>query len=671
MQNIKDELEKLLQKDNRLTTDGKVMKNKVVELAHKLDKKLLKLLMRSDIIRNHFFEDIGGTLIFDKVKFQDFVNLKEFVEDSYTKYKNKIGLQVNDDYIVKSKDVTLVWPYKDCVLEGGQTKEEEENREEIFWNETLAPDQINKLLSPKAFSNFKKYDKNGEHKLSGEVNFSEENLLIRGNNLLALHSLKERFTGQFKLIYIDPPYYFKEKQSADAFAYNSNFKLSTWLTFMKNRIEIAKELLAPNGLFYVQTNEDGQAHLKVLMDSIFTEKKFVSQISWQRTSEGRSALGQGSSFINNSTEYILCYAKENKPSKTPIKKRVEATEKALNQYSSIFTNEGERQFEKTIYDGQGNPINIYKHFNYHYEKLSNNTTIKDRLSSFNYLVREAAQQKESSLQQKILSELNPDHLYSVEYTPTAGVNKGKPKHSYYINGSILLFLKDYAETDGQKVYRLSPMNDFWSHDEIPVTGIAKEGDVNLKRGKKPEKLLQRIIEMSTKPGDLVLDYHLGSGTTAAVAHKLQRKFVGIEQLDYGDEDSLKRLLKVLRGDNSGISQELKDWNGGGSFIYFELAKDNARFIDQIENAKDTEALKAIWKAMQQEGFISYRVDETKVFEDDEYSNFFDLSLEEQKQVLIRTLDLNHLYINYSEIEDEGYNIDPKTKQLNRQFYSND
>ena len=149
MQNLKQDLEQILKKDDRLTADGKLMKNKVVELAHKLDKDLLKLLMSSDTIKKHFFEDIDGTLVFDKVKFQDFVNLKEFLADSYTRYKSKIGLQVNGDYLAKSKDVVLVWPYKDCVLEGGQTKNERESRKEIFWNETLAPDEINRLLSPK------------------------------------------------------------------------------------------------------------------------------------------------------------------------------------------------------------------------------------------------------------------------------------------------------------------------------------------------------------------------------------------------------------------------------------------------------------------------------------------------------------------------------------------
>src|SRR5690606_30543904 len=262
-------------------------------------------------------KEIAGVTVFNQNLFVQFLEQKNYLNDSYTQYKNKVGLTIDGKYLKQRNEVALVWPFKDCILEGGQSREEDK-REEIFFNEVLAQDEITQLLEPKVLTNAKRIDKDGEKPLdqfNRDADFNRkrglpedtitDNLIIKGNNLLALHSLKKEFAGKVKLIYIDPPYYFKEKQGDDAFAYNSNFKLSTWLSFMKNRLEIAFQLLTPDGLIYVQTNEDGQAYLKTLMDDIYTEKRFVAQITWQRTSEGRSALGQGTSFIINSTEYIL------------------------------------------------------------------------------------------------------------------------------------------------------------------------------------------------------------------------------------------------------------------------------------------------------------------------------------------------------------------------------
>lgn len=203
MQNLLDELTETLQNDERLVVDGKLAKNKIVELALKLDKDLLKLLLSNDRLKEHFFEEVEGTYVFDKYAFQRFISNKQFLPDSYTSFKNKIGLSANgEDYFVESNDVSLIWPYKDCVLEGGQTKEDSK-RDEIFWNETLAPDQIDRLLDPKALTNFRKFDEDGDQMVDA---FSDDdNYVIKGNNLLALHSLKEVYSGKVKQIYIDPP----------------------------------------------------------------------------------------------------------------------------------------------------------------------------------------------------------------------------------------------------------------------------------------------------------------------------------------------------------------------------------------------------------------------------------------------------------------------------------
>ncbi|HHU34776.1 MAG TPA: site-specific DNA-methyltransferase [Bacteroidetes bacterium] len=662
-------LEQQLKKEPNFVTDnGELKKWVVLNKAQNFDEELIGLLLDNAELKDKFFVKVKEMLVFNQNLFMRFLEQKNYLNDSYTQYKNKIGLTIDGKYLKQRNEVALVWPFKDCVLEGGQSREEDK-REEIFFNEILAQDEITQLLEPKVLTNAKRIDKDGEKPLD-QFNRNEngtitDNLIIKGNNLLALHTLKEEFAGKVKLIYIDPPYYFKEKQSDDAFAYNSNFKLSTWLSFMKNRLEIAYQLLTSDGLLYVQTNEDGQAYLKTLMDDLFTEKKFVSQITWQRTSEGRSALGQGTSFIINSTEYILCYSKNNKPTTNLIKKRVEATDKALSQYTFLLKTEGTRVLEKEIKDSRGNAIKIYRHSDYEYKRIPSQVSNEERLNDFEYLVREAAQQKESSLQQKILSELEPETLYSVEYTPTSGKSKGAPIKSFYINGGILLFLKDYAEVEDGKVFRLATMNDFWTHDEIPVTGIANEGNVNLKRGKKPEKLIQRIIEMSAIPGDIILDYHLGSGTTAAVAHKLNRKFIGIEQLDYGGEDCVQRLKNVINGDSSGISSEV-NWQGGGSFVYLELKKYNQTFIEQIEEAKNTEALLRIWEHMKEKSFFKYSIDLQKF--ENSIPEFKQFTLEMQKEVLMELLDKNQMYVNLSSLNDADFACTDDEKRVTKDFY---
>jgi len=208
MENLLGNLKSLLQKDERLVSEGELLKNKIIELALKLDKNLIKLLLSDSKMREVFFADIDQTLVFDKDKFLCFVSSKDFLPDSYTAFKNKIGLTIDNEFISEKKEVVISWPYKDCILEGGMTKEDQK-RDEIFWNEILAPDEISRLLDPKVFTNAKRIDKNGEHKFdkfrTDENGNIKDNLIIKGNNLLALHTLKKRFAGKVKLIYIDPP----------------------------------------------------------------------------------------------------------------------------------------------------------------------------------------------------------------------------------------------------------------------------------------------------------------------------------------------------------------------------------------------------------------------------------------------------------------------------------
>ena len=270
---------------NFCSLDGELLKNNIIEAGNRLDPELLRLLLGNEKLSKVFFRDIDGIKVFDKVHFQKFILNKQFLPDSYTVFKNKIGLtNENDQFIADSREVILEWPYKDCVLEGGQTKEEAK-RQEIFWNEILAPDEINRLIEPKAFSGFKRFDKDGEHDVD-HLSMGD-NLIIKGNNLLSLYSLAQTYKGRVRLIYIDPPYYFKKLTSEDNFQYNSNFHLSTWLTFMRNRLEVAKILLANGGTIWINPGEDGMHYLKVMADEVFGKEHFVGTLP-RRTRNGKS-----------------------------------------------------------------------------------------------------------------------------------------------------------------------------------------------------------------------------------------------------------------------------------------------------------------------------------------------------------------------------------------------
>jgi len=662
----------LLKTDARFVDDeGELVIAAVQDRAWKIDHDLVKLLLSDTEIKDKFFEEIDGYWIFNINTFIDYISQKNFLDNSYTRFRNKIGLTIGGKYLRERGEVALAWPYKDCVLEGGQTKEEEK-RKEIFFNEVLAQDEINRLLDPKVLTNFTRYTAKGKEKVTDfrrdENGVIRENLIIKGNNLLALHTLKTQFREKVKLIYIDPPY----NTGNDSFGYNDNFNHSTWLTFMKNRLEVARELLNEYGMIYIQCDNTENSYLRVLLDDIFGRESFVSQITWQRAPEGRTILGQGSAFITDSSEYILVYAKNVRrlPPLCRLKKKVDATEKALNQYNYFFVSEGHRSLDKTLTDSRGNEIKIFKHRDFQVTRIPNDMTISERLKNFNKLVRIAAQQEESTLQQKILSTVEPDQLYSVEYVPITGKHKGKSVKSYYLNNGIILFLSHFAETDGERVFRITPMNNFWSNDEIQVTGIADEGGVEMRRGKKPEMLLHRIIEMSTEKHDIVLDYHLGSGTTAAVAHKLGRQYIGIEQLDYGENDSVNRLQNVIKGDQSGISKSV-NWKGGGDFIYCELMKYNEAFMERIQSAKSSEELLEIWKAMAENSFLNWYINPKmpeEAVKDFEAIGKEPEGFEKQKKLLAELLDKNQLYVNLSEIDDAQFKVSEEEKELNRKFF---
>ena len=300
--NLYHELEQLLRKNSRYCMDdGRLLKNRIVEDALSIQPLLVKELLGNEKMKKVFFTDVEGVMVFDKIKFQRFVSDTQFLGGSYTMFKNKIGLaNENGRFVSESREVVLSWPYKDCMLEGGQTKEDAK-RNEVFWNETLAPDEVNRLTEPKVFSNFKRYDKEGEHQVDHLSD--NDNLIIKGNNLLALHSLKKKYAGQVKLIYIDPPY----NTGSDEFGYNDSFNHSSWLTFMKNRLEVARMLLSDEGSIFVHIDHHELYYIGALLDSIFGVENKVQVISVKTaTPAGFKTVNPGPIDV---TEYILFYTK--------------------------------------------------------------------------------------------------------------------------------------------------------------------------------------------------------------------------------------------------------------------------------------------------------------------------------------------------------------------------
>ena len=197
-------LDVLKQDERFFSDDGVLLRNAVYDAAMQMDSTLIKILYENEVTRDKFFSFVDDIAVFDKVGFGWVINNRQFLPDSYTRYKNKIGLiDSKGDYIANSNDIELVFPYKDCVLEGGQTKEDQK-RSEIFYNEILAPDEVDRLLYPKVFSNAKRYSADG---IETDIEFfPNDNLIIRSNNVLALSSICRKYRNSIQFIYIDPPY---------------------------------------------------------------------------------------------------------------------------------------------------------------------------------------------------------------------------------------------------------------------------------------------------------------------------------------------------------------------------------------------------------------------------------------------------------------------------------
>lgn len=633
MKNIFDTVaDLLLTNDKYKAEDGKLLKAVVYSDVMAMNETLLTLLLSNKDVKETFFKDVQGTLVFDKQKFAWFMESKEFLPDSYTSYTNKIGLTHNGNFISQTNDVVLDFPYKDCVLEGGQDKDDQK-RSEIFYNETIASDEISRMLAPKVFTNAKRYTAVGEKDLTGELDPNtiqvkeetgitfkdDDNLIIKGNNLIALASILKRYEGKVKCIYIDPPY----NTGSDSFNYNDNFNHSTWLTFMKNRLEASYRLLSDDGSIWINIDDDEVHYLKVLCDEIFGRDNFVANIIWKK----KYSPQNDARYFSDMHDHILLFAKN-----------------------------------KENFNVNGLPRT--KEMNSRYINPDNDTRGAWKPGDFS--VRTYNESTDYPITTPSGRVVNP---------PTGRCwRASKEKFDEMVDDNRIWFGEDGANVPSVKRFlsevkqSVTPQT-IWDYSEV---GHNQEAIQNLNKmfGKKifdtpkPESLLQRIIHIGSNEDDIILDFFTGSGTTAAVAHKMGRRYIGVEQMDYIQDITVERLKKVLEGEQGGISKA-QNWHGGGSFVYCELKEDANTLISTIQNAtEDTiESVKAT--IYNNDRIVPYLTKQELADADKDFEN---LTLEEKKQALIKLVDKNKLYVNASDMDDESYHVSDDDKKFTKSFY---
>lgn len=630
MNKIYQNIENILREDERFfTSEGEMLRNAIYEAAMQMDSKLIKSLFANEDTRKRFFTDIEGIAVFDKVGFGWVINNRNFLPDSYTRYKNKIGL-VNGkgDFIFNCNDVELVFPYKDCILEGGQTNDDQK-RDEVFYNETLAPDEVDRLLYPKVFTNAKRYTKDGEEKI---IEFSDiDNLIIKGNNLLVISSLLKRYEGKVKCIYIDPPY--NPPSQANTFAYNNTFNRSTWLVFMKNRLEIAKKLLSAEGVLIAAIDKNEQPRLQILIEEIFSDRD-VDCITILHNPRG--AIGTNFSYTH---EFAIFATPKGKKSICNRKLQPEEIDWSplRNWGGESLRTDAKNCFYPIIIEnnqivGFGDVSDLEFHPN-QTEKIDNKYYVYPIDSKgVERKWRYARQTVES-----IITSLRPKKTktgYDIEIGKDFATYKTVWTDSKYdanINGTQLLksILPDTKFTYPKSLYNV-----------IDCINAVVAEDKNA----------------------IILDFFGGSGTTGHAVMEINkndggtRRFILVEQMDYVEKETLARNVSIMRAIDTNIN-----------ITYCEIVKLNQRYISLIEDVSEEESLIKIWREIQNSGFINSYVNPKEI--NPNAADFQSLSLNDKKKFFIALLDKNQLYVNYCDIDDQDFGISEEDKLFTNSFYS--
>ncbi len=604
-------------------------KERLETLILTADEKLLTFMLEdknANDYKNAFFKTIANSLVFNQEALLEC--LTKELENSFTRFENKIGLylQGNPKRPIKSSElVVLNFPFKDNVLLGN-AKDNSTKSKECFYHEILHKKEIDTLLKKKALCRFEMH---GEGDLESALKDKNTNYLIKGNNLIALHSLKKKFAKQVKCIYIDPPY----NTGNDSFNYNDNFNHSSWLVFMKNRLEVAREFLSDDGVIFVQCDDNEQAYLKVLMDEVFGRDNFIACFVWEKTSNSLSR-------IRIKTEYILCYEQ--------------------TKFGLIFNGD-------MAEEGQDFPILNEVNVKRTLQFPPNSIYFK----TFKGLIKPTKFNKMELIDDlRIVNKTNSNMVRinaKFKWTQDKLDDEIKEGTTFVIKSdefSMRYIRKGDREVKASNVFNAEcgVTTNIKATSEIKV--LFANSNTDLFSTPKPEALISRILEISTQENDLVLDFFAGSGTTCAVAHKMKRRYIGIEQMDYIETITKERLKKVIEGEQGGISKKC-DFKGGGSFVYAELKEVNLEVKKQILNAKSTNECQKIFNDLN-ERFLKRTDCKMDEIHSEEFHN---LDLNEQKRIYCKLFDSNEDYLNLGDIDEDAWGIDDSTKKYNEIFYS--
>lgn len=629
MEKVLQKLTKLIEAEKKYIVEETLNRNLLAEDARKYDASLLNLLQKDKDLKVHFFAETDGGLVFKKDVFLQFISNKEFLPDSYTRYANKIGLGSDDGSLLSgSKDVVLNWPYKDAILEGGQDKEDQK-RSEVFFNEVLAPDQITRLLDDKVFTNWKRYDKDGEHDLD-ELK-DDDNLIIKGNNLVVLHSLKKRYAGKVKLIYIDPPY--NTGGDDNIFSYNNTFNHSTWLTFMRNRLEVAKCLISNDGFITIAIDHAELFYLGALADEVFGRENRLSVITVQHNPKGRNQ----SKFFSENSEFLFVYAKDRNQAnfyQVAIDEDVKA---------SFTEQDGTSKYRwepyiraRSVWSREARPENWYPI--YVSKDLS---TISSEYIENGYELYPRTNTGDFSWKniKKTFDDLNKNGYFKVVKDEKENVVLLHKYREQQVLKNVWTDKKYQSEFNGTNLLKkLIGKNEF----SYPKSLYA----------------VMDIVKIMSGDGDTVMDFFGGSGTTAHAVlaadeeQKIRRTFIMCEQLDEHVDIMLRRIPRVIESRN---------------FVYANILNNANKFRKRIESAKDDKEYLALLEEATSSSFLSYRVDPSKLNEDE----FRKLSSSDKRRLLLELIDNNTLYVNYEDINDPSFKVSDADKKFNKKLYGDD
>ena len=620
----------VLKSDKRFVAeDGTFLRNAVYEAAMKMDQGLIRLLLSNEDTSARFFADVDGVKVFDKMGFAWVINNRQFLPDSYTRFKNKIGLvDGSEQMLATSGEVELVFPYKDCVLEGGQTREDQK-RQEIFYNETLAPDEVDCLLYPKVFSGAKRYTKDGTEEIN---QFSEsDNLIIKGNNLLVISSLLKRYEGRVKCVYIDPPY--NPTSNANTFAYNNSFNRSTWLVFMKTRLQMAKRFLTSDGVLSVAIDKNEQPRLQILIEEIFPEYD-VDCITVIHNPRG--TIGTNFSYTHEYAIFVTPKGKKTICSRTLSEDEIEWSP-LRNWGGESLRTDAKNCFYPII--------------------------VKDeKIIGFGDVADDAFHPTSQTEQHG-----DKYYIYPID---TKGIER-KWRYARQTVETIFDLLRVKKTRTGYDIEigkNFGTYKTVWTDSKFDasVNGTQLLKDLVPNTVFSYPKSLYTVIEcvnsvVKEDKDALILDFFGGSGTTGHAVMEINkqdgghRRFILAEQMDYVETDTLVRNLNVLKE----IAPE-------STIAFFQLAKLNQTIVEEIEAATDDAILSDIYGRMVKSGFISYKVNPADI--DAAADDYSALALDDKKRFLMEILDKNLLYVNYCDIDDEEFGISDEDKAFTRSFY---